>query len=323
MTQPLVSVIVPTYNYGRFLPDALRSIEAQDVHDLEIVVVDDGSTDDTPGILAQWGDPRLVTIRHPANSGIAAARTTGLALARGRFIAWLDADDIWKPHFLRRQLAVLAEAPTVDFCFADFQRSQDRIVLPGTQFNIATGIRDLPSRGVPGDPAARILTGNPFDLLTPFRDMPGWLQATVFRREVLDGVHLLPDIATGEDLYLMLQVYARAREAAWIDEPLVEVRRHGANSYLSHDQIRTGILHVVQRALSTLDLTPARAATLRRRIGAELMSRGWRHFWAHEPGAAARYYSRALAWPGSRAGALRHLAMLPFLPLLPRREPPF
>ncbi len=322
MTRPLVSVIVPTYNYGRFLTDALRSIEAQGVRDLEIVVVDDGSTDNTPEILAHWQDRRLVTVRQP-NAGIAAARTAGLKLARGRFIAWLDADDMWNPHFLERQLAIFAEAPEVDFCFTDFRRSQDRIALPGTQFDIAAGIRELPSRPVRGDPAARVFTADPFTLLTPFRDMPGWLQATVFRREVIEGVRLPPDITTGEDLYLMLQVYARARQGACIDDPLVEVRRHGANSYLSHDQIRTGVLHVVQRAFRTLPFTPAQAAILQRRIGAEFLSRGWRHFWAHEPGAAARYYSRALAWPGSRAGALSHLAMLPFLPLLPRREPPF
>lgn len=322
MTQPLVSVIVPTYNYGRFLPDALRSIEAQGVRDLEIVVVDDGSTDDTPEILAHWQDRRLVAVRQP-NAGISAARAAGLRLARGRFIAWLDADDIWNPRYLERQLAIFANAPEVDFCFTDFRRSQDRIALPGTQFDIAAELRTLPCRMVPGDPAARILAGEPFALFTPFRDMPGWLQATVFRREVLEGVRLPPDITTGEDLYLMLQVYARARGAAWIDEPLVEVRRHGANSYLSHDQIRTGVLHVVQRAFRTLDLIPAQAAILQRRVGAEFLSRGWRHFWAHEPGPAARYYSRALAWPGSRAGALSHLAMLPFLPLLPRREPPF
>ena len=322
MTRPLVSVIVPTYNYGRFLPDALRSIANQGCSDLEIIVIDDGSTDDTPDILAHWTDPRLITVRQP-NSGIIATRSVGLRLARGRYIAWLDADDMWRPTYLERQLAVLESEPEAGYSFADFVRSVNGRILAETQFDHVPGFRSLPSRPVPADPRARVVMADAFAALTPFRDMPGWLQASVFRREVFTRVQIRDDVTQGEDLYVMLQVYARAGRVAYIDEPLVELRRHGANSYNNSDQIRVGILSVVQRALDDFDLTPAQQDVLRRRVGSEYLSRGWRHFWAHEPADAVHYYSRALAWPGTSVGALSHLAMLPILPLLPRREPAF
>jgi glycosyltransferase involved in cell wall biosynthesis len=321
VSTPLVSVIVPAYNYGRFLPDALGSITRQTLPDFELIVVDDGSTDDTPEVLARWRDARLVTVRQ-ANAGIMATREVGLRLARGKYVAWLDADDLWRPTYLERQLGVLESEPEVGFCFTNFVRSQDGTLLPETQFDHATSLRKLPGRPVKADTQARVLTRDTFAALTPFRDMPCWLQASVFRREALDGLRMRRDVQAGEDLYIMLQVYTRAR-AALIDAALVEVRRHGGNSYSSHDQIRTGILRVVHLALEDLSLTEAQAETLRRRIGSEYLSRGWRHFWAHQPLDAARYYSQALAWPGTRLGALSHLALMPILPLLPRRKPPF
>ena len=98
-----VSVVIPTYNYGRYLATAIESALAQTFVPLEVIVVDDGSTDDTPQILETFGN-RIQTIRQ-LNQGAGAARNTGIAAARGEYVAFLDSDDIWKPRKLQMQIA--------------------------------------------------------------------------------------------------------------------------------------------------------------------------------------------------------------------------
>jgi glycosyltransferase involved in cell wall biosynthesis len=107
---PLVSVIIPVYNGERIVLGAVRSALAQSHRNLEIFVVDDGSTDGTGAVLAAIGDAR-VRVLHQANAGTAAARNLALALARGQYIAFLDSDDRWFPDKIETELNVLRSAP--------------------------------------------------------------------------------------------------------------------------------------------------------------------------------------------------------------------
>jgi Glycosyl transferase family 2 len=116
--KPLISAIVPTHNRAGLLPEALRSIYAQEgagVHfDVEIVVVDDASTDATPALINEH--PAVRYIRLPVNRGASAARNAGIRASRGRYVAFLDDDDIWLPDKLLRQVRALEahpEAPVV------------------------------------------------------------------------------------------------------------------------------------------------------------------------------------------------------------------
>ncbi len=106
-TQPLVSVVIPLYNKGPYIARTLSSVFAQQYPPFEIIVVDDCSTDDGPEKVLAYGDPRIKLIRNPVNSGPGAARNVGLALARGRYVSFLDADDEWYPRFLRTTVSCL------------------------------------------------------------------------------------------------------------------------------------------------------------------------------------------------------------------------
>jgi glycosyltransferase involved in cell wall biosynthesis len=113
--RPLVSVLVAVYNGERFLHEALASLFAQDYEPFEVVFVDDGSSDRTPDIARSFDGLRYVRQR---NAGLAAARNTALALARGELVAFLDDDDWIPPHKLRRQVDHLAAHPDVDCVLA-------------------------------------------------------------------------------------------------------------------------------------------------------------------------------------------------------------
>ena len=105
-----VSVIVPTRNRSALLATTLRTVVRQRDVDLEVIVVDDGSTDDTGGVVAALDDPRVLLIRCPPPGGVSAARNVGAAEAHGEWLAFLDDDDLWAPDKLACQLRAAREA---------------------------------------------------------------------------------------------------------------------------------------------------------------------------------------------------------------------
>lgn len=115
--RPLVSVVMPAYNAAAYLAEAIQSVLRQSLADLELIVIDDGSTDGTADLMASLADDRLVVIRHETNQGVVAARNTAIDRARGRYIALLDADDIAAPDRLAKQVAML-EGGRAEVCVA-------------------------------------------------------------------------------------------------------------------------------------------------------------------------------------------------------------
>lgn len=107
---PRVSVVLPTYNRAHTLLRAITSVLSQDYREIELIVVDDGSTDDTASLLGGIADPRLRLIRHEQNRGVAAATNTGIRAARGNLIAFQDSDDEWLYGKLSRQMAAFSAA---------------------------------------------------------------------------------------------------------------------------------------------------------------------------------------------------------------------
>ena len=149
---PLVSVVLPVYNRAQFLRRAIQSVRAQTFRDLELVVVDDGSTDGSAAAVPPSEDSRIRVIRLPRNRGVSRARNIGIEEARGTLVAFLDSDDEWLPEKLERQVARFREHPAEDNTLVScrFIRHDD-----------LTHRISAPSRPIPrGDAFARIVQGH-------------------------------------------------------------------------------------------------------------------------------------------------------------------
>lgn len=193
--EPAVSVVVPLYDKGRYVERALRSVFDQTFEDYEVIVVDDGSTDDGPARVAALHHPRVHLIRQQ-NAGPGAARNRGIAEARGAIVAFLDADDEWKPNYLLHAVAALhahAEAAAVTCAHID--------VPPGRSTAAAwhrRGIIPGVFRARPDTPPALLVT------LVAFM----WTNATAVRTEVVRrlGGFYEHRCRYGEDAVLMLKL---------------------------------------------------------------------------------------------------------------------
>ena len=103
---PIVSVVISTYNRSKLLPHAIRSVLSQDRQDFEIIVIDDGSTDETSQVVACFSDPRIRYF-YQTNSGLAAGRNAGISESRGKYIVFLDDDDVFLPNKLSVQVSFM------------------------------------------------------------------------------------------------------------------------------------------------------------------------------------------------------------------------
>ncbi|MBQ6724398.1 MAG: glycosyltransferase family 2 protein [Paludibacteraceae bacterium] len=126
----LVSIIMPTYNCEHFIAEAIRSVLAQTYTDWELIIVDDCSTDNTAQIVASFDDTRIVYQRNEKNVGAALTRNKALQIAKGHYIAFLDADDLWAPEKLEHQIAFM-EKNGYDFTYTVFRRTDKPLRIAG------------------------------------------------------------------------------------------------------------------------------------------------------------------------------------------------
>lgn len=131
---PKVSVVIPTYNRAHLISRAIKSVLDQTYKDLEIIVVDDGSTDNTEKIIKSFQDGRIRYIQHNKNKGASAARNTGIKASKGEYIAFQDSDDEWFPDKLEQQIKAFDNAsPKVGVIYSGFYRIEDdkKTYIPG------------------------------------------------------------------------------------------------------------------------------------------------------------------------------------------------
>jgi len=213
-TASLVSVVIPAFNAGAYLEEAIRSVLDQDYRPLEAIVVDDGSADRTAEVARSFGPPVRVLVQTHAGAG--AARNAGAAVARGVWLAFLDADDLWMPHALERLANALA---------GDSQL--------GLVYGQVVEFREIGGELVEKPPATGLLSG-----------------ATLLRKRLFDRVGWFD---TGLRIGEFVDWCARARELgvrfASLPEPVLRRRIHGENTGVRERAARADYARVAHAAL--------------------------------------------------------------------------
>lgn len=309
---PSVSVIIPTYNYGEFLPEAIESARDQTQPDLEIIVVDDGSNDDTPRVLNKLEGSDL-RWRRTSNRGVSAARNLGLRMSEGEYVAFLDADDVWSPEKVERQVELLRAEPEVGFVFCDFVRFDSGGQFPDSQFDLIPEMKDLPVRqGSHGD--GFVLEGDTLTELVALRLTPVYPSTLVVRGSLARGIEFPEDIGASQDLYYFLALY-QAAKGGFLTDPLVGIRRHGDNLSDATVEKRMTDIQVIRKFVARAALDEYKNF-LARELARRLAGLGHEHFWSGRYLESARAYLRCLGHPGRRLNALLHLATLPVAPMI-------
>lgn len=257
---PDVSIVIPAWNAASFVDNAIASALRQDDVSVEVVVVDDASTDDTPAVVAAFEDPRVRSFRLEANRGPAAARNVALAAARGRWVAVLDADDTLLPNRLTR-LVGIAEENQLDIIADNLWI--ERIGKEGPAWS---PLLDEPLDGklTQLDLATYLLGNRLFSRQLGF----GYLKP-LFRRSFLEQHNLRYDetLRIGEDFHLMLEALAlKARCARHASAGYIYVTRTGSISHRLSLPDATAMIAADRRFLARfgdrLSTIEARAAKL-------------------------------------------------------------
>jgi glycosyltransferase involved in cell wall biosynthesis len=224
---PAVSVVIATRNYGHYLAGAIHSVLEQTVSDLEVIVVDDGSTDDTPAVVRTFlSDPRVRYLRTDG-LGQPRAKNLGVMQARGPLVAFLDGDDEWLPAKLERQLPLFAD-PTV-----------------GVVYSRRT-LMDSAGHELPVPPAT-LARGHIYDTLLV--QNPVCFSSAVVRRSVFEAVGLFdPTLPLAIDYDLWLRV-APHFAFDFVDQPLVRYRTGHANLSSRIAERIAGVLAILRRSL--------------------------------------------------------------------------
>ena len=201
-----VSIIIPTYNRADVLVTSIQSVLQQSYTDFELLIVDDGSTDNTDIVVESIHDDRIRYLKMPENKGVAAARNEGIRQAKYDYIAFQDSDDHWKPEKLEKQMACLTQKPEIGllYCPYECQKADGSTILVPDH--------NIPSEEKQGNIYRYMLLRNSFG--TP---------SVLLRRQCLEESGLFREALTClEDWELFLRI-ARDHEIAFQEEPMVRV----------------------------------------------------------------------------------------------------
>ena len=221
---PQVSVCIPTYNRAHFLVYSVNSVLSQTYKDFELIICDDGSTDNTSEVVSQWNDPRLRYIKQDKNIGRSKNMRSGFEASSGTYFIKFDDDDALTPEFLEKTVAVLEAEPSVDFVCTNhwiINQNGDRDESATSENSVKWG-KDKLKRGVIPD------------LMTEtFRYQSLQVGSTLFRRTCLEEVDYMRPEADGcEDFDLLVRLAIAGKQGYFLPEFLMEYRLHGGQTSL-------------------------------------------------------------------------------------------
>jgi glycosyltransferase involved in cell wall biosynthesis len=237
-----VSVVIPAYNATAFLAETLASVFAQTLPPAEIIVVDDGSTDDTANVARNLG----VTVISRANGGISAARNSGVRAARSEYVALLDADDLWMPEKLEVQVAALAAAAVPSFSFTDFHTFDSRGVrAPRSELRAHPAFRRTVGRA-PSGANVVVSASESRPVLPDMYFVPS--SAVIRRADVLAAGGFDESLRGCEDTEFFLRLFKLVPAIA-VMRPLLRYRRHETQNTASPKRVMTYEFALIDRIL--------------------------------------------------------------------------
>ena len=289
--KPRVSVVVPAYNAVSTIGQTLDSVFSQTFRDFEVVVVDDGSTDGTRGVIAGYGE-RIRVLTKVNEAKPAATRNLGVRAARGELVAFLDADDWWREDKLERQVAVFDGRPDVGLVYT------------------ADATVDAAGKLLSVNPCPAEARGRIYELLTVRNAMVG--SSVMARREAIARAGGFDENLTSIENWDLWIRISRDWAIEYVDEPLTLYRVHAGNRSSNVGLRRQNVFRVLAKYHDPLDPSPS---ARRRRVDAYFHAYfnvlGKAYFSQHEMGAARRVLLRALWLKPDR-----HVLRLVFLSLL-------
>lgn len=275
-----VSVIIPTYNYGRFIAETLRSVLAQTLSPSEVIVVDDGSTDDTAEVIAAFGS--AVKYIRQENAGVCAARNRGVMESRGELIAFLDADDLLEPSAFEKQVARFeadASIGLVHCGIREFDSETGQTItykLVGGEEGVADNLLLWEGAVIPG-PGAGMVSREAFDAVGGFDT----------------------SMKVGEDWDFCYRI-ARKFRVGFVAEPLVNYRSHRNAAHRNVAEMERGMRRFYEKAFSTTDESVLRHR--RRAYGNFHKVMAGSYFHAGDYGQFARHAVRSILSNGRNVG---------------------
>jgi glycosyltransferase involved in cell wall biosynthesis len=212
-----ISVIIPNYNYARYLDQAIESVLVQSYENVELIVVNNGSTDNSLEVLEKYGN-KIRLVNQP-NLGQSGARNSGLSVSSGEYISFLDADDFWEPNKLEMQISLMNDSTQLVYCgispFKDLGNEKLQSVLPKYRGSCANYFIDLPGASI-------VLSGE---------------STALFSRDLLQKVGLFDaelNSTAGWDFFRRCSLLTRFD---FVSEPLVNYRLHSSNMSNSNNKV--------------------------------------------------------------------------------------
>lgn len=227
---PKVSIIIPAYNSSRFISEAIKSIFNQTFKDFEIIVIDDGSTDDTKDVLK----PFIHQIQYifKENGGVASARNVGIRMSKGKYIAFLDYDDIWLPNKLELQVQILDTCPQVGLVHTD------NLFLINNETSSHTCKSKIKDK--------KLLSGRIFKSLL-MQKFFLTCSTVMVRKVCFDKVGLFDiSLPPADDFDMWLRI-TKEWDCAYIDIPLVKYRIHSSNISRNHQKMHSATFAVLTK----------------------------------------------------------------------------
>ena len=300
MSAPLVSIFVQTYQHEAFIGECLASILAQrGGHGLEVIVVDDASKDRTVEFVRACRDPRVRLVSHEHNQGCISTANEGYAAARGKYVARIDGDDRYRPHFLDRVIPLLEQHPAVGVVYGDIA-----MVDPQGRLSAADGCVRAQRQGRPavGNELIPLLHGN-------FLPAPG----TIGRAEAWRAVLPIPAHLHYLDYYMTTQA-AHVWDFAFVDEVLADYRIHPGNQHSRMVLGSTGersTIEILDRAFDRPERAVEKAACREAIYARNALDYAEKYFGVNYNTDARRCYWEALRRQPQwlfRPGVARHFA---------------